>query len=124
MRRKGPVILGVLLIAGSTVQIAAASDRDAHKTHRAPVQAQAKQLRDQNQALSKRLTDLEKRQQKLEKRLAAQAQPAIVNRSLSDAMAADLPYKAAQKAPAPSSDDLCWNGVCLYGTVDMGLTYN
>jgi predicted porin len=40
-----------------------------------------------------------------------------------DAMAADLPYKAAVKAPAPANDDLCWHGVCLYGNFDMGLAY-
>jgi predicted porin len=40
-----------------------------------------------------------------------------------DAMAADLPYKAAVKAPAPANDDLCWHGICLYGNFDMGLAY-
>ena len=40
-----------------------------------------------------------------------------------DAMAADLPYKAAVKAPAPVNDDLCWHGICLYGNFDMGLAY-
>jgi predicted porin len=38
-------------------------------------------------------------------------------------MAADLPYKAAVKAKAPESDDLCWHGVCLYGNFDMGINY-
>ena len=38
-------------------------------------------------------------------------------------MAADLPYKAAVKAKAPESDDLCWHGVCLYGNFDMGVAY-
>jgi len=40
-----------------------------------------------------------------------------------DALAADYAtYKA--KAPAKVDDDsLCWKGVCLYGTIDMGLTY-
>jgi predicted porin len=40
-----------------------------------------------------------------------------------DAMAADLPYKAAVKAPAPVNDDLCWSGMCLYGNFDVGLNY-
>ena len=40
-----------------------------------------------------------------------------------DSMAADLPYKAAVKAPAPANDDLCWHGICLYGNFDMGLAY-
>ena len=94
-----------------------------HANELSDVQAQANQLRDQNQALTKRLADIEKRQQKLEKKSTAQAQPAIANRSLSDAMAADLPYKTAQKAPAAANDDLCWKGVCLYGSIDMALTY-
>jgi predicted porin len=38
-------------------------------------------------------------------------------------MAADLPYKAAVKAPAPANDDLCWHGMCLYGNFDVGLDY-
>jgi predicted porin len=40
-----------------------------------------------------------------------------------DALAADYAtYKA--KAPAKVDDDsLCWKGICLYGTLDMGLTY-
>src|SRR6185369_2376208 len=70
------------------------------------------QLREQNQALMKRLSDIEKRQKALE---AQQKQAAAVNPV--DAMAADLPYKAAVK------DDLCWHGVCLYGNFDMGVSY-
>jgi len=39
-----------------------------------------------------------------------------------DAMAADYAVKA--KAPAKVDDDsLCWKGICLYGTIDLGLTY-
>jgi predicted porin len=88
-----------------------------HADELSDIQAQAKQLREQNQAMTKRLADLEKRQQKLEK------QPAVASGNLGDAMAADLPYKAAVKAPALANDDLCWHGVCVYGDIDMGLTY-
>src|SRR5580700_11199935 len=115
MRREGPVILSILLAAVFAFSVAGHADELSD--------LQAKQLREQNQALTKRVADLERRQQKLEKKSTAQAQPAMANRSLSDAMAADLPYKTVQKAPAPASDDLCWNGVCLYGTIEMGLTY-
>jgi len=39
-----------------------------------------------------------------------------------DAMAADYAVKA--KAPAKVDDDsLCWKGICLYGTLDMGIAY-
>jgi predicted porin len=90
-----------------------------HADELSDIQAQSKQLRDQNQALTKRLSDLEKRQQKLEK------QPALAATSVNptDAMAADLPYKAAVKAPPSTDDSLCWHGVCVYGLVDMGVGY-
>ena len=88
-----------------------------HADELSDIQAQAKQLREQNQAMTKRLADLEKRQQKLEK------QPVVASGNLGDAMAADLPYKAAVKAPALANDDLCWHGVCVYGNIDMGLSY-
>jgi predicted porin len=93
----------------------------AHADELTDIQAQSKQLREQNQALMKRLSDLEKRQQKLEKQ-PAQAQ-AATSVNPGDAMAADLPYKAAVKAPPPVNDDLCWHGVCLYGDIDVGLAY-
>jgi predicted porin len=89
-----------------------------HADELSDIQAQSKQLREQNQALAKRLADLEKRQQKIEKQ-----QPAVASGNLAEAMAADLPYKAAVKAPALANDDLCWHGVCVYGNIDMGLNY-
>jgi predicted porin len=96
----------------------------AHADELSDIQAQSKQLREQNQALTKRLADLEKRQQKLEKQQpTAQAQAGARAANPADAMAADLPYKAAVKAPAPINDDLCWHGVCLYGDIDVGLAY-
>jgi predicted porin len=94
----------------------------AHADERSDIQAQSKQLREQNQALMKRLSDLEKRQKNLEAQTKAQ-QPAVSAANPVDAMAADLPYKAAVKAKPPADDGLCWSGVCLYGNIDMGLTY-
>ena len=69
--------------------------------------------------MTKRLADLEKRQKALEqqKTAAPTANPV-------DAMAADLPYKAAVKAKPPENDDICIKGICVYGNFDMGLTYN
>jgi predicted porin len=90
----------------------------AHADELTDIQAQAKQLREQNAAMTKRLADLEKRQKSLEQQKAA---PTI---NPVDAMAADLPYKAAVKAKPAESDDLCWHGVCLYGNFDMGVIYN
>jgi predicted porin len=89
----------------------------AHADELTDIQAQAKQLREQNQAMTKRLADLEKRQKALE------AKPVALNGNAVDAMAADLPYKAAVKARPPENDDLCWHGVCLYGNMDMGLAF-
>ena len=89
----------------------------AHADELSDIQAQAKQLREQNQAMTKRLADLEKRQRALE------TKPAALNANPVDAMAADLPYKAAVKARPPEDDSLCWHGICLYGNVDMGLNY-
>jgi predicted porin len=89
-----------------------------HADELTDIQAQAKQLREQNAAMTKRLADLEKRQKALET-----AKPAVVTVNPVDAMAADLPYKAAVKAVPPINDDLCWHGVCLYGNFDMGISY-
>ena len=88
-----------------------------HADELSDIQAQAKQLRDQNAAMTKRLADLEKRQKALE------AKPAVLTVNPVDSMAADLPYKAAVKARPPENDDLCWHGICLYGNFDMGLSY-
>ena len=87
-----------------------------HADELTDIQAQAKQLRDQNAAMTKRLADLEKRQKALESQ-----KPVIINPV--DAMAADLPYKAAVKAKPPENDDICIKGICVYGNFDMGLEY-
>ena len=85
-----------------------------HADELSDIQAQAKQMREQNAAMTKRLADLEKRQKALE------AKPTI---NPVDAMAADLPYKAAVKARPPENDDICIKGICVYGNFDMGATY-
>ena len=89
----------------------------AHADELTDIQAQAKQLREQNQAMTKRLAALEQRQKALE------TKPAALSANPVDAMAADLPYKAAVKARPPENDDMCWHGICLYGNFDMGVTY-
>jgi predicted porin len=88
----------------------------AHADELSDIQSQAKQLRDQNAAMTRRLADLEKRQKALETQ-----KPVTINPV--DAMAADLPYKAAVKAKAPENDDLCIKGICIYGNIDIGVTY-
>src|SRR5579863_4180504 len=90
----------------------------AHADELSDIQAQAKQLREQNAMMSKRLADIEKRQKSLEQQKAA-----VPTISPVDAMAADLPYKAAVKARPPENDDICIKGICVYGNFDMGATY-
>jgi predicted porin len=90
----------------------------AHADELTDIQAQAKQIREQNATMTKRLADLEKRQKSLE-----QQKTAVPTISPVDAMAADLPYKAAVKAKPPENDDLCIKGICVYGNFDMGVVY-
>ena len=90
----------------------------AHADELSDIQAQAKQLREQNTAMTKRLADIEKRQKALETQKAAE--PTI---NPVDAMAADLPYKAAVKAKPVENDDICIKGICVYGNFDMGVSY-
>ena len=68
--------------------------------------------------MTKRIADLEKRQKALEAQKSA-----VPTISPVDAMAADLPYKAAVKAKPPENDDICIKGICVYGNFDMGATY-
>src|ERR1700722_12026810 len=82
----------------------------AHADELTDIQAQTKQL-------TKRLADLEKKQKALEEK------PAVATINPVDAMAADLPYKAAVKAKPPENDDICIKGICVYGNFDMGVTY-
>src|SRR5271168_5346557 len=99
----------------SSAFLASAIATAAHADELSDIQAQAKQLREQ---MTKRLADLEKRQKALETQKAA-----VPTISPVDAMAADLPYKAAVKAKPPENDDICIKGICVYGNFDMGATY-
>src|SRR6202000_635529 len=98
----------------SAAAILAFAATAAHADELTDIQAQAKQIREQNAAMTKRLADLEKRQKALE------AKPTI---NPVDAMAADLPYKAVVKARPPENDDICVKGICVYGNFDMGVSY-
>src|SRR6202020_1274532 len=87
----------------------------AHADELSDIQAQAKQLREQ---MTKRIADLEKRQKALEAQ-----KPAIPTISPVDAIAAELPYKAAVKAKPPENDDICVKAISVYGNFDMGAMY-
>jgi predicted porin/cell division protein FtsB len=78
------------------------------------------QLREENQELTKKVGDLEKRLRKLEAQPARQ-QPVAA----SQPAAKPTNPAAVNKAPLLVADDgsLTWHGITLYGTVDMGLSY-
>jgi predicted porin len=114
----GLLVKRTILSAAAVFAVATA----AHADELADIQAQSKELREQNQALTKRIADLEKRQRKLEAQPAKQPAVAARPANPSDSMAADLAYKAAYKK-APVDDSLTWHGITLYGLVDMGVTY-
>lgn len=69
------------------------------------LKAEAKALERQNEQLSKRLADIEKRQKVLDARAADLSMPA------------KAPYA---KAPPPVDDSVCYKGVCVYGVIDVG----
>src|SRR6202012_2499331 len=89
-----------------------------HADELTDIQAQAKHLREQNATMTKRLADIEKRQKALEAQKTA-----VPTISPVDSMAADLPYKAAGKAKPIENDDMCIKGVCVYGNLEMGISY-
>jgi len=114
----GTLVKRIILSAAAVFTVATA----AHAGELSDIQEQSKQLREQNQALTKRIADLERRQRKFEAQPAKQ--PAVAGRPANpgDSMAAYLAYKAEYKK-APVNDSLTWNGITLYGLVDMGVTY-
>src|SRR3984885_4600980 len=106
----GTYVERTFISAAATLAFAAS----AHADELTDIQAQAKQIREQNAAMTKRLAALAKR------RGALEAKPPI---NPVDAMAADLPYKAVVKARPPENDDICVKGICVYGNFDMGVAY-
>jgi predicted porin len=115
----GTLVKRTILFAATVFTVATA----AHAGELSDIQEQSKLLREQNQALTKRIADLERRQRKLEaqpaKQPAVAARPAIPG----DSMAADYAAYKAEYKKAPVNDSLTWNGITLYGLVDMGVTY-
>jgi len=108
----------IILSAAAVFTVATA----AHAGEVSDIQAQSKELREQNQALTKRIADLERRQRKLEAQATKPPAAAARSANPADSMAANLAYKAEYKK-APVNDSLTWNGITLYGLVDMGVTY-
>lgn len=109
-----------VLSAAAILAFAAA----AHADELTDIRAQTRQLREQNQAVLKRLSDIEKRQKALGAQESQAAAKPVATVNPVNALAADLPYKAAVKARPPENEDICWHGVCVYGNFDMGIQYN
>ncbi len=117
------------LISAATVCAIATG---AHASELADIQTEAKLLREQNQMLTKRLANLERRQRKLEAQEAKQPtaspapRPVAAARPASplNSIAADFSaIKAEYKKAAASDDSLTWHGITLYGQVDLGVAY-
>ena len=115
---RGTLVKRIILSAAAVFAVATT----AYANELSDIQAQSNQLREQNQALTKRIADLERRQRKLEGQAAKQPTVAARRANPADSMAADFAYKAEYKK-APVDDSLTWHGITLYGLVDMGLTY-
>jgi len=73
------------------------SQTTAHASEVSDIQVQSKELREQNQVLTKRIADLERRQRKLESQPAKPSAVAAKPSKPADSMAADLAYKAGYK---------------------------
>ena len=108
-----------ILSAATVLTVATA----AHAGELSDIQQQSKLLREQNQALTKRIADLERRQRKLEAQPAKPSAVAARPANPADSMAADYAAYKAEYKKAPVNDSLTWNGITLYGLVDMGVTY-
>jgi predicted porin len=90
----------------------------AHAEDSSDTKTQSGQLRQQNQILAKKLADLEQRLHKLE----ARSDKKVVDAPTISPNGAPINY---DKAPvlAAKDDSLTWNGITLYGAIDMGLAY-
>jgi predicted porin len=115
----GTLVKRIILSAAAIFTVATV----AHAGELSDIQEQSKLLREQNQALTKRIADLERRQRKLEAQSAKQ--PAVAARPATPggSMAADYAAYKAESKKAPVNDNLTWNGITPYGLVDMGVTY-
>lgn len=80
------------------------------------LKSQSEQLRRQNEILTKKIADIERRQRKIE------AGPAAARGSGNPADAMAAAYKAATKK-IDQDDSLTWHGITLYGQVDIGAVY-
>jgi phage shock protein A len=71
----------------------------AHADEVSDIQAQSKELREQNRALTQRIADLERRQRKLEAQRAKPSAAAARSANPADSMAATSPTRQNTKRP-------------------------
>jgi predicted porin len=99
----------------------------AHAGELSDTKSQSEQLHKQNQLLTKRIVELEKRLRKLEEKPAKQ--PVLAARPADSANSTAADYKKSSPPNTKSlpfvADDgsLTYHGITLYGAVDMGLAY-
>ncbi len=91
----------------------------AHAGDSSETKSHPEQLRQQNQELMKRISELEKRLRRLETDPANQ--PLVAAPPPKPAGSKPVYNKAS--SPVPADAGLTYHGITLYGTVDMGLTY-
>jgi predicted porin len=92
----------------------------AHADELSDIKTQSTQIREQNQVLTNRVLELEKRLRKLETQPGKQ--PVVATRPPNSAVPTAGNYN---KAPSLAADDgsLTYHGITLYGAIDMGLAY-
>jgi predicted porin len=114
--RWGTVVRKALISTAAVISFATA----AHADEAADIKTQSKQILEQNQALTNRVLELEKRLRRLEARPAKQ--PIVATRPPNPAIQTTGNYN---KAPSLAADDgsLTYHGITLYGAIDMGLAY-
>jgi predicted porin len=111
----GTLVKKTILFAAAAFNVATV----AHADELSNLQEESRQLRAQNETLTKRIADIERRQRRLE---ALPAKPAAVTLAAKPTVSvpADYAYKAKPKAV---DDSLTWHGLTVYGLIDMGVTY-
>ena len=105
-----------ILTATAVVAFAAAGHADAISD----IQAQTKQLRDRDQALVKRLADLEKR---AERSRGQRSRQAGAGRQFGRRVCRRYCLTRRKPQSTAVDDGVCLNGVCLYSFIDISLTY-
>jgi predicted porin len=107
-----------LLSTVAVISIATAARAD----ELSDIKNQSEQVREQNQVLTKRLGELERRLHKLEDQPVRQ-QPVVAARPANSPASATGNFNKAPPSIVADDGSLTWHGITLYGAIDMGLAY-